>query len=56
MEHIDYMQRAYELACLAAKQDEVPIGCVIVNPQNGEIVSEALKQYLSEDVYTDFNF
>lgn len=50
MEHIDYMQRAYELACLAAKQDEVPIGCVIVNPQNGEIVSEAfnLSQHVED--------
>lgn len=36
-----YMQRALELARQAAKQDEVPIGAVVVNPQTGDIISEA---------------
>ncbi len=36
-----YMQRAFELAQKAADEDEVPIGAVIVNPQNGEIIAEA---------------
>lgn len=41
MENIKFMQRAYELAQNAAEKDEVPIGCVIVNPQNGEIIAES---------------
>ena len=41
MENLRYMQRALQLAQQAAEQDEVPIGCVIVNPQNGIIISEA---------------
>lgn len=36
-----YMRRALELAQIAADQDEVPIGAVIVNPKTGEIVAEA---------------
>ena len=36
------------LAAYAAEQDEVPIGAVVVNPENGEIVSEAYN--LSEHV------
>lgn len=36
-----YMRRALELATQAAQQDEVPVGAVVVNPQTGEIVSEA---------------
>ena len=45
-----YMQRAYELAQAAAAQDEVPIGCVIVDPTVGAIVAESfnLSQH-SED-------
>lgn len=39
MEPIDYMQKALELAQIAARQDEVPVGCIIVNPQNGEIIA-----------------
>ena len=35
------MERALALAAYAAEQDEVPIGAVVVNPENGEIVSEA---------------
>ncbi len=50
MSPLEYMQRAYELALIAAKEDEVPIGCVITNPITGEIVAEAynLSQH-SED-------
>lgn len=50
MENISYMERALELAQIAATQDEVPIGAVIVDPQNGEIIAEAynLSQH-SED-------
>ncbi|MBR2034224.1 MAG: nucleoside deaminase [Alphaproteobacteria bacterium] len=33
------MQKALELAQIAARQDEVPVGCIIVNPQNGEIIA-----------------
>lgn len=36
-----FMKRAYELAKIAATMDEVPVGAVIVNPQNGEIIAEA---------------
>lgn len=36
-----YMQRAINLAQQAAARDEVPIGAVVVNPQTGEIISEA---------------
>lgn len=45
-----YMQRAYELAQMAAAQDEVPIGCVIVDPASENIVAESfnLSQH-SED-------
>ena len=39
MENMDYMRRALQLAEQAAKQDEVPIGCVIVNPQSNEIIA-----------------
>ena len=42
------MGRALALAAYAAEQDEVPIGAVVVNPENGEIVSEAYN--LSEHV------
>lgn len=42
------MQRALALAAYAAEQDEVPIGAVIVNPENGEIISEAYN--LSEHI------
>lgn len=42
------MKRALALAAYAAEQDEVPIGAVVVNPENGEIVSEAYN--LSEHV------
>lgn len=39
-----YMAKALELAEAAAAADEVPVGCVIVNPQNGEIVASARNQ------------
>ena len=42
------MERALALAAYAAEQDEVPIGAVVANPENGEIVSEAYN--LSEHV------
>ena len=42
------MERALALAAYAAEQDEVPIGAVVVNPEDGEIVSEAYN--LSEHV------
>ena len=42
------MERALALAAYAAEQEEVPIGAVVVNPENGEIVSEAYN--LSEHV------
>ena len=46
----NYMQRCLELAQKAFDEDEVPIGAVIVNPENGEIVSEAYnKTEHSED-------
>lgn len=39
MESIDYMKKALELAKQSALQDEVPIGCVIVNPETDEIIA-----------------
>lgn len=50
MENLKYMQRAFELAQKAAAQDEVPIGCVIVNPDSGEIIAEAcnLSQHVQD--------
>ena len=50
MESIDYMKKALELAKYAASQDEVPIGCIIVNPETNEIIASAhnLSQH-SED-------
>ncbi len=47
---IKYMQRALELAHMAAQNDEVPVGCVIVNPQTGEIVAESynLSQHVED--------
>lgn len=41
MEPIDYMKKALELAKQAALQDEVPIGCVIVNHETGEIIASS---------------
>lgn len=40
MNHEFYMQRALELAKLAAEQDEVPIGALIVDSSSGEIIAE----------------
>lgn len=50
MENLAYMKRAYELAQTAAEKDEVPIGCVIVNPATGEIVAETynLSQHVED--------
>lgn len=38
MNHEDYMRRAMELAAQAAKEGDVPVGCVIV--KDGQIVGE----------------
>ena len=37
--HEEYMQKALELAKMAAEQDEVPVGALIV--RNGEIIASA---------------
>ena len=37
----DYMQQALVLARQAFAADEVPIGCVIVNPASGAVISSA---------------
>lgn len=36
-----YMQRALAQAQIAAQEDEVPIGAVVVDPESGEIIAEA---------------
>ncbi len=36
-----YMLRCLELAQKASDEDEVPIGAAVVDPESGEIVSEA---------------
>ncbi len=41
---LKYMERALELAQKAAREDEVPVGAVIVNPQEDIIVAEAYNQ------------
>ena len=50
MEPNDYKKKAIELEKYAASQDEVPIGCIIVNPETNEIIASAhnLSQH-SED-------
>ena len=50
MKNIRYMQRALELATQAQSQDEVPIGCIIVNPDNDEIIAETynLSQHVED--------
>lgn len=50
MEPQDYMHRALELAQQAAKQDEVPIGCIIADPQTEEIIAETynLSQHVED--------
>ena len=40
----DYMLEAIKLANIAAAADEVPVGALIVNPQNGEIIASASNQ------------
>lgn len=44
----EYMRRCLELADTAGSQDEVPIGAIVVDPDSGEIISEAYN--LSEHV------
>lgn len=44
MEKENYMRRALELAEEAAKNDEVPIGAVVVDSQTGKITAEARNQ------------
>lgn len=41
MTHDDYMKQALDLAQQAALADEIPVGCLIVNPANGEIIASA---------------
>ncbi len=41
---VKYMQRALELARQAALEDEVPIGAVIVAPEEDKIIAEAYNQ------------
>ena len=41
MSNEDYMHQALALARQAFAADEVPIGCVIVDPSTGEIISSA---------------
>ncbi|MBE6444761.1 MAG: nucleoside deaminase [Alphaproteobacteria bacterium] len=50
MEAKDYMQKALNLAKEAFAKDEVPIGCVIVDPNTEEIVAEAynLSQHVED--------
>ena len=45
-----YMLRCLELAQKASDEDEVPIGAAVVDPESGEIVSEAYN--LSERIKT----
>ncbi len=40
----EYMKIALNLAHKAAKIDEVPVGAIIVNPENGEILAQAYNQ------------
>ncbi len=40
----EYMKIALNLAHKAAKTDEVPVGAIIVNPENGEILAQAYNQ------------
>jgi len=39
-----YMSQAYEEALLAAQEDEVPIGAVVVDTTSGEIIAKAHNQ------------
>ncbi len=39
-----YMLQAYEEALLAAQEDEVPIGAIVVNSESGEIIAKAHNQ------------
>ena len=41
MTEVEYMQIALKLAQQAAKNDEVPIAALLVNPDTGEIVAQA---------------
>ena len=40
----EYMEIAYNLAQMAADQDETPVGAIIVDPKSGEIISQAYNQ------------
>jgi tRNA(Arg) A34 adenosine deaminase TadA len=37
----EYMRKALELAQQAVLEDEIPVGCLIVNPADGKIVAQA---------------
>ncbi|MBR1949154.1 MAG: nucleoside deaminase [Alphaproteobacteria bacterium] len=46
----EYMQKALELATISSRQDEIPVGCLIVNSATGKIIASThnLSQH-SED-------
>lgn len=46
----EYMQKALDLAIISSQQDEIPVGCLIVNSNTGEIIASThnLSQH-SED-------
>lgn len=37
----EYMQKALDLAITASQQDEIPVGCLIVDSISGEIIASA---------------
>jgi tRNA(Arg) A34 adenosine deaminase TadA len=46
----EYMLKALDLAAKAAQQDEIPIGCLIVNPNTDEIIASTynLSQHIED--------
>ncbi|MCQ2740896.1 MAG: nucleoside deaminase [Alphaproteobacteria bacterium] len=44
MTHEEYMKQALTQAELAAEQDEIPVGCLIVDPQTNEIIASTHNQ------------
>lgn len=53
MQKEDYMQLALALAQEAADDDEVPVGAIIVNPENGEIISRAANKGAHSGNFSD---
>ena len=41
MSHEDFMKQAIALANQAASQDEIPVGCLIVDPITNTIIAQA---------------